>query len=97
MTLHETEAMDEVEESSGGAGQLLLTLDGFGGSLDVLLALARTQRVDLASLDLLIMVEQLVAAMQDRIDASMSRRMDWVITKAWLLLLRSHLMLPPCD
>jgi segregation and condensation protein A len=89
--------MDEVEETSSGAGELLLSLDGFAGSLDVLLALARTQRIDLASLDLLIMVEQLVAAMQDRIDAPLSRRADWVVTAAWLLLLRSHLMLPPRD
>ena len=44
---------EDSEAAVGGAGELLLRLDGFAGSLDLLLKLARSHRIDLKALDLL--------------------------------------------
>lgn len=87
----------EGEATVGGAGELLLRLEGFAGSLDLLLELARTRRVDLKALDLLVVVEQLIQATQTDTAIPLSRKADWTVTASWLLLLRSHLMLPPVD
>ncbi|MGI4748463.1 MAG: segregation and condensation protein A [Janthinobacterium lividum] len=87
----------EDEATAGGAGALPLRLNGFAGSLDLLLELARTHRIDLKTLDLLAVVEQLIGA--TRADAAMplSRKAAWTVTASWLLLLRSHMMLPSAD
>ncbi len=87
----------EDEATIGGAGELLLRLDGFAGSLDLLLELARTHRVDLKALDLLVVVEQLIQAIRSDAAMPLSRKAAWTVTVSWLLLLRSHLMLPPTD
>jgi segregation and condensation protein A len=79
----------------GEGGTPLLQLDGFRGPLAVLLALARSHQVDLARLPVAALVDQLVTAVQHadpRIP--LSRKGDWLVMAAWLLLLRSRLLLP---
>ena len=83
--------------ATGGVGELLLRLEGFAGSLDLLLELARRHRIDLKALDLLAVVEQLIQATRSGTGLSLSRKADWTVTASWLLLLRSHLMLPSAD
>lgn len=97
MTLLESTQAAEAEGTISGAGELLLRLDGFAGSIDLLLELARTHRIDLRSLDLLALVEQMIRATREAANTPLSRKADWVVTAAWLLLLRSHLMLPAGD
>ena len=87
----------EDEAATGGAGELLLRLDGFAGSLDLLLELARSHRIDLKALDLLAVVEQLIQATRSETAPSLGQRASWTVTASWLLLLRSHLMLPAAD
>ena len=80
---------------SEGQGTPLLALDGFNGPLERLLALARTQRIDLARLPLGDMLDQLAAALQHPPPATpLGRKGDWVVMTAWLLQLRSLLLLP---
>ena len=69
-----------------------LELDGFSGPLDLLLSLARAERIDLRHLSLRDLVEQLAPALQQA--ATLAERGDWLVMAAWLVLLRSRLLLP---
>ena len=69
-----------------------LELDGFRGPLDLLLSLARAQRIDLAGLSLRDLVDQLAPALQQA--TTLAERGDWLVMAAWLVLLRSRLLLP---
>jgi len=69
-----------------------LELDGFSGPLDLLLSLARAQRIDLLRLSLRGLVEQLAPALHQA--ATLAQRGDWLVMAAWLVLLRSRLLLP---
>jgi len=78
-----------------GARTPLLTFDGYRGSLEGLLTLARMRRIDIAKIPLLDLVDQLVAAVRDAPPATpMSQRGDWVVMASWLVQLRSLLLLP---
>src|SRR5271163_2100665 len=70
-----------------------LVLDGFSGPLGLLLALARTEAIDLARLSLADLVAQLAAALQQA-GPSLGERGNWLVMACWLLLLRSRLLLP---
>ena len=74
--------------------QLHLELDGFEGPLDLLLDLARRQRVDLARISILELVDQYVLAISasDRVD--LNRAAEWLVMAAWLAWLKSRLLLP---
>ena len=72
-----------------------LHLDGFDGPMDLLLELAERSRVDLGRISMLDLVEQFVATM-DRLAGRVTaeRHAEWLVLAAWLVLLRSRLMLP---
>ena len=55
------EAWEAAEEAPREEEALVVSLDGFEGPLDVLLALARTQKVDLAKISVLALAEQYLA------------------------------------
>ena len=84
---------DSAVAPAGQARTPLLALDGFSGQLDRLLELARAQRIDLARLPLPSLVEQVVAALAWD-DVPLTKRADWLVMGAWLLQLRSRLLLP---
>lgn len=72
---------------------LELHLDGFDGPMDLLLDLARAQKVDLARISILALVEQylaIVGSAQVRLDLAA----DWLVMAAWLTWLKSRLLLP---
>ena len=72
-----------------------LNLDGFAGSLDFLLRVARAHQVNLAVLPIIEIVDQLAQALE-RASAKMplGQKADWVVMASWIILLRSNLMLP---
>jgi segregation and condensation protein A len=83
------------EQASGEGGSLYLTLDGFAGPLDHLLTLARAQTIDLATISLTVLLEQLTAALQQAPAAvPLGQKADWVVMAAWLVQLRTRLLLP---
>lgn len=92
--------MDPVErlEQDGAAERQSpqLTLDGFTGPLECLLMLARAQQIDLARIPVTQLVDQLATALRHagRGRKSLGEQGDWVVMAAWLLLLRSQLLLP---
>jgi segregation and condensation protein A len=72
-----------------------LAVEGYSGSLEGLLTLARSRRIDMAKIPLLELVDQLVAAVRDASPATpMGQKGDWVVMASWLVQLRSLLLLP---
>ena len=82
--------------SAGGEGGApRLTLDGFSGPLDHLLALGRAQTIDLAAVSLTALLDQLTTALcQAPSSIPLGQKGDWVVMAAWLVQLRTRLLLP---
>ena len=81
----------------GNAGAPALRLGAWEGPLDLLLELARAQRVDLAQLSIATLAEQFAAAVDAAIarrQVPLSRLAEWHIMAAWLTLLRTRLLMP---
>ena len=77
-----------------GADSLLLHLDGFEGPLDLLLDLARAQKVDLAGISILSLVEQYLAVIESARAVRLELAADWLVMAAWLTWLKSRLLIP---
>jgi segregation and condensation protein A len=89
---------DELEEGSlagGKGGTPSVVSAGFSGTLGRLLTLARGQKIDLAKIALTALVDQLVTAVQQAPGSiPLGQKGDWVVMAAWLVQLRSQLLLP---
>src|SRR3989344_6413914 len=73
---------------------LIVDLEGYEGPLHVLLALARTQKVDLLQLSILKLAEQYLAFVQEARRRRFSLAADYLVMAAWLAYLKSRLLLP---
>ena len=73
---------------------LVVDLDGFEGPLHVLLALARTQKVDLLKLSITRLADQYLAFVQSARRRRFSLAADYLVMAAWLTYLKSRLLLP---
>ena len=81
----------------GNTGAPELRLGAYEGPLDLLLELARAQRVDLAAISVVALAEAFGAEVERAIAGRrvpLSAISDWLVMAAWLLLLRSRLLLP---
>ncbi len=74
---------------------LTLALDAWEGPLDVLLALARAQKVDLAQISIVALVDQYLAFITSARDLRLELAADYLVMAAWLAYLKSCLLLPP--
>jgi segregation and condensation protein A len=74
--------------------ELNLSLDGWEGPLDLLLSLARAQKVDLAQISILELVEQYLAYLNDARALKLEIAADYLVMAAWLAYLKSCLLLP---
>ncbi len=88
-------ASDAQVEQGPAPDHLLLTLEGFEGPLDLLLDLARSQKVDLAKISILSLVEQYLAVIESARRIRLELAADWLVMAAWLTWLKSRLLLPP--
>src|SRR5215472_5599870 len=73
---------------------LLIQLEGFEGPLDLLLDLARAQKVDLAKISILSLVDQYLAVIEGARRVRLELAADWLVMAAWLTWLKSRLLLP---
>ena len=73
---------------------LTLTLDGWEGPLDLLLTLARAQKVDLHAISILALVEQYLAYLEQAKSLRLEIAADYLVMAAWLAYLKSCLLLP---
>ncbi|HQT86887.1 segregation/condensation protein A [Acidiphilium rubrum] len=82
-------------DGAGEGGSPHLTLDGFDGSLALLLAQARSHQIDLSTLRLPELIDQLADRLERaRATIPLGHQADWVVMASWILLLRSDLLLP---
>jgi segregation and condensation protein A len=73
---------------------LVVVVDGFEGPLDLLLTLARDQKVDLAKISVLTLAEQYLEFMESAKRRSLELAADYLVMAAWLAYLKSRLLLP---
>ena len=73
---------------------LVVDVAGFEGPLDLLLALARTQKVDLAQISMLALAEQYLAFIESAETLRLELAADYLVMAAWLAYLKSKLLLP---
>ena len=73
---------------------LVLDLDGYEGPIDLLLALAREQKVDLAKLSILALADQYLAFIAGQQRLRLEIAADYLVMAAWLAYLKSRLLLP---
>ncbi|HEY5048667.1 MAG TPA: ScpA family protein [Rhizomicrobium sp.] len=73
---------------------LVVAVDGFEGPLDLLLALARNQKVDLAKISVLALADQYLAFIESARKCSLELAADYLVMAAWLAYLKSRLLLP---
>ncbi len=95
----ETFESDARDERGGprwdGTGQrLFVDLDGYEGPLDMLLALAREQKVDLANISILQLAEQYLTYIEHARELDLDIAADHLVMAAWLAYLKSRLLLP---
>lgn len=73
---------------------LTIDIDGWEGPLDLLLALARTQKVDLRQLSILQLVDQYLTYVNEARELKLEVAADYLVMAAWLAYLKSALLLP---
>ena len=80
--------------ADGAIDALIVNLDGYEGPLDILLELARTQRVDIRKISMLALVEQYLAFVEAARLRDLELAADYLVMAAWLAFLKSKLLLP---
>lgn len=73
---------------------LLIQVDGFEGPLDLLLTLARNQKVDIAKISILKLAEQYLEFVESAKKLNLELAADYLVMAAWLAYLKSRLILP---
>src|ERR1700741_5201090 len=73
---------------------LVVDVEGFEGPLDLLLALARQQKVDLAKISILALADQYLAFIEQARRLRLELAADYLVMAAWLAYLKSRLLLP---
>ncbi|HEY4200779.1 MAG TPA: ScpA family protein [Devosiaceae bacterium] len=76
------------------ADVLYVDVDGYEGPLDLLLDLARRQKVDLAAISVLALAEQYLAFIETVREKRIEIAADYLVMAAWLAYLKSRLMVP---
>ncbi len=79
------------------AGTLIVDVEGFEGPLDLLLTLAKSQKVDLAKISILELAEQYLAFIEIAKKEHLDLAADYLVMAAWLTFLKSKLLLPDPD
>jgi segregation and condensation protein A len=73
---------------------LTVEVDGWEGPLDLLLALARNQKVDLREISILALVDQYLRFIEEARELRLELAADYLVMAAWLAFLKSGLLLP---
>jgi segregation and condensation protein A len=81
-------------ELAEGEPSLVVDVAGYEGPLDLLLALARTQKVDLAKISILALADQYLQFIEAARKIRLELAADYLVMAAWLAFLKSRLLLP---
>jgi segregation and condensation protein A len=74
--------------------RLVLDLEGFEGPIDLLLQLARDQKVDITKISILALAEQYLEFVQEARRVRLELAADYLVMAAWLAYLKSRMLLP---
>jgi len=93
------DADDPFEDAARGAGghpdgELVVDLEGYEGPIDVLLVLARQQKVDLVHLSILQLADQYLTFIAEARRLRLEIAADYLVMAAWLAYMKSRLLLP---
>jgi segregation and condensation protein A len=96
---HEPDTMSdwesgELRQELAAGDTLVVDVEGFEGPLDLLLALARTQKVDLAKISVLALAQQYLDFIAEARRLRLEIAADYLVMAAWLAFLKSKLLLP---
>ncbi len=81
-------------DRGGEPADLVVSLDGFEGPIDLLLSLAREQKVDLGGIAILPLAEQYLLYISKAHRLHLEVAADYLVMAAWLAFLKSRLLLP---
>ncbi|AUW57462.1 segregation/condensation protein A [Sphingobium sp. SCG-1] len=81
-------------EMPAGPERLTVSFEAWEGPLDLLLSLARTQKVDLREISILALVEQYLDFIESVRELKLELAADYLVMAAWLAYLKSGLLLP---
>lgn len=81
-------------EQRVAAESLVIDVDGFEGPLDVLLTLARTQKVDMRKISVLQLARQYLVFVEEAKRIRLELAADYLVMAAWLAFIKSRLLLP---
>ncbi|MGA0346352.1 MAG: segregation and condensation protein A [Alphaproteobacteria bacterium] len=84
---------DKVKDRAG-EGALVVDLEGFEGPIDMLLTLAREQKVDLLNISILQLADQYLSFISEARRLKLEVAADYLVMAAWLAYLKSRLLLP---
>ena len=82
------------DSRAAGDPALVVDVDGFEGPLDLLLRLARNQKVDLARISVLALAEQYLVFIETARALRLELAADYLVMAAWLAFLKSKLLIP---
>jgi segregation and condensation protein A len=86
--------LDPTPAAAAHEPTLVVDVEGFEGPLDVLLMLARQQRVDLAKISILALADQYLVFIEEARRLRLELAADYLVMAAWLAYLKSRLLLP---
>src|ERR1700686_3612025 len=84
----------ELPERATEEAALVVDVEGFEGPLDLLLTLARQQKVDLAKISILALADQYLAFVEEARKLRLELAADYLVMAAWLAYLKFRLLLP---
>jgi segregation and condensation protein A len=84
----------ELPERASDEPALVVDVEGFEGPLDLLLTLARQQKVDLAKISILALADQYLVFIEEARKLRLELAADYLVMAAWLAYLKSRLLLP---
>src|SRR3954464_4592261 len=82
------------DSRASGEPSLVVDVDGFEGPLDLLLHLARNQKVDLARISIVALVDQYLKFVEKVRAMRLELAADYLVMAAWLAYLKSKLLIP---
>jgi segregation and condensation protein A len=95
MTAEMEQEFGELSPTLAEEGEkLIIAVDGFEGPLDLLLTLARNQKVDIAKISILTLADQYLEFIEQAKRINLELAADYLVMAAWLAYLKSRLVLP---
>jgi segregation and condensation protein A len=91
-----TEEWDEpvLDSAADSEDAFVVDVGGYEGPLDLLLALARTQKVDIAKISIVALVDQYLVFIAEAQKLRLELAGEYLVMAAWLAFLKSRLLLP---